>query len=177
MALKYPVYSQILCRGWHGNHTGWLNMRKGDGGVQELKKTCLLQGRGGGLCIKYRKATRLVYAHYSQTDTDGPSPTEVSPSLSIQAHCHPAPIQNSSDNKELITVSWMHENGVWLDVLQRKWSQHTPDMKLNYYSLFRHLLSISFVHFHFEHSILLIFSLAITAKKQKILTSKGKDPF
>lgn len=45
-ALKYPVYSQILHCGWHGNHTGWLNMRRGDGGVRKLKKNLLASGKG-----------------------------------------------------------------------------------------------------------------------------------
>lgn len=124
------------------------------GGVQELKKTCLLQGEGwaGGLHIKYRKATRLVYAHYSQTDTDAPSPHRgLSPSFSFylslslqdQALCHPTPIQNSSGNKELITANWMRKKmeSDWMccgaseiSILQ--------DVKLDYHSLLRHPLHL-----------------------------------
>lgn len=51
-ALKYPLYSQILCCGWHGNHTGWLNMGRGDRGGLKLKKgpACLREEVGRGWC-------------------------------------------------------------------------------------------------------------------------------
>lgn len=114
------------------------------------EKTCSLQGRGGvggGGCTLNIGKQRDLYTPITLrlTQTHHP-PTEVSPapclSLSLldQAHCHPAPIQNSSGKKELITASWMRKNGVWLDVLRCKWSQHTPDKKLDYRSLLRHPL-------------------------------------
>lgn len=72
-----------------------------EGGVEaEKKPACLREEVGAGIVhIKYREMMGLVHAHYSQSDTDTPSPTEVSPFFSHAAGCHPTPTPKCSGLK------------------------------------------------------------------------------
>lgn len=82
-------------------------------GGWKLKKppACLREEVGAGVVhIKYREMMGLVYAHYSQTDTDTPSPTEVSSFFSHAAGCHPTPTRKCSGLK-------LMQNGISGNVL------------------------------------------------------------
>lgn len=119
-------------------------MRREDGGVRNLKKNLLASGKRccfffwvggvggvGGVSLhnNYRKEIRLVDAHYSQTNTDTPSPTGISHSLCLswtKLSATQPPIQNSCAN---------HLNCL-LNAQKSDWTYNRPGLlEMDYRSL------------------------------------------
>lgn len=102
------------------------------GGSWKRKPACLREEVDVGVVhIKYREMMSLVSAHYSQTDADAPSPTEVSPFFLSCSRLPPHPhTKLLAANKDLNLMHKMESQGMSSNWREVYWKYSSPVLNI-----------------------------------------------